>query len=221
MIRCHSSLMEKQGKMFNGITNLNLQVYSGDGLDQVSSCCCRNLEAEDADEFIVQRLDQTDEAALPFHQEGASLIAVQRLSSDYSEEPRLSRGHVHRPQGGSHCRVLGNGEGVLRLTERGNKSIWWDDMDEGGHQRVFGWRTAVRGLDKEGQHGPLEVVHGAFSHHPTAVWLHLSTSKISMSFKSTSRTIILEPLLSLSLKSTVFESTVYIFSPSYFSLNAL
>lgn len=34
-------------------TNLNLQIYSGDWLNQVSSCCCCNFKAEDADLFIV------------------------------------------------------------------------------------------------------------------------------------------------------------------------
>ena len=166
--------------MFYCMTNLNLQVYSGDGLDQVSSRCRRNLKAEDADELIVKRLDETDQTRLPLHQEGPSLVAVERLSSDHGKEARLSRDHVHRPQGRPYCRVLGDGEGVLRLTEGGDECVRWDDVDEGGHQRVFGRRAAVCGFDEEGQHGPLEVVHGAFSHHPTAVWLHLGTSKINL-----------------------------------------
>lgn len=64
------------GSMLNCITNLNLQVHSGDRFDQVSSCCSRNLKAEDADMFIVQRLDQTDQTCFPLHQEGPSLVAV-------------------------------------------------------------------------------------------------------------------------------------------------
>lgn len=64
-------------------------------------------------------------------------------------------------------------------------------MDEGGHQRVFGRGTAVCGFDKEGQNSPLEVVHSTFSHHPTAVWLHLGTSKITMPLKTTLEAIIL------------------------------
>lgn len=155
--------------MFNCMTNLNLQVYSGDGLDEVSSRCPRNLKAEDADEFIVQRLDDTNQTRLPLHQEGPSLVAVERLSSDHGEEPRLSRSHVHRPQGRPYCRVLWDGERVLRLAEGRDVCVWWDNVDKGRHQRVFGRRAAVGGFDEEGQHSPLEVIHGAFSHHPTAV----------------------------------------------------
>lgn len=117
--------------MFHCITNLNLQVYSGDRLDEVSSCCCSDLEAEDADLFIVQLLDQTDQTCFPLYQEGPSLVAVNRLSSNYGEEPSLSGAHVHRPQGCSYCCVLRDSEGVLRLAERGNKCIWWDHVDEG------------------------------------------------------------------------------------------
>lgn len=82
--------------MFNCVTNLNLQVNTGDRLNQVSSCCCCNLEAEDADLFIVKWFNQTDETCFSVYKEGPSLVAVDCLSSNYSEEPGLSRAHVHR-----------------------------------------------------------------------------------------------------------------------------
>lgn len=117
--------------MINFITNLNLKVYSGDRLDEVSSRCCCNLKAEDADLFIVERLDQTDQTRFPLHQEGSSLVAVNCLSPDDCEEPGLPRAHVHRTQGCPHCCVLGDGEGVLWLAEGRNERIWGDDVDKG------------------------------------------------------------------------------------------
>lgn len=65
---------------------------------------------------------------------------------------------------------------------------------------MFGRGAAVCGFDKEGKHGPLEVVHSAFSHHPTAVWFHLGTRTITIQFKSNRILIytLRSPLLELS-----------------------
>lgn len=111
-------------------TNLNLQVDRGDGLDEVFSRRCRNLKAEDADLLIVQRLDQTDQARFPVHQESPPQVAVNSLPSDSREEPALSGAHVHRPQRRPYGRVLRDGEGVLWLAEGGDERIWWNDVDE-------------------------------------------------------------------------------------------
>lgn len=178
--------------MCDFITNLDLHVDGGDGLDQISPGCRCHFETKGADLLIVQRLDQADQTGLPLHQESPSLVAVERLAPNCGEEPGLCGAQVHRAQGRSYRRVLGDGEGVLRLAEGGNEGIRRDHVDEGRHQRVFGWRTAVRGFDKEGQHRPLEVVHCAFSHHPTAVWLHLETSKITTLFRCILEIMILE-----------------------------
>lgn len=162
-------------KITNGLTNLNFQVHSGDSLDQVSPCRCSDLKAKDADLLVIQRFGQADQTRLPLHQEGPSLVAVDCLPSDRREQPGLSGAHVHRAQGRPDRCVLWDGEGVLRLAEGGDERVRRDHVDESRHQGVFGWGAAVGGFDEEREHGPLEVVHVAFGHHPATVWLHLSS----------------------------------------------
>lgn len=121
------------------ITDLDLQVHGGDGLNKVLPCRCCHLESEDGDLLVVQRLDQADQTRLPVHQEGSSQVTVNGLAADHSEEAALPRSHVDGAQGCPHWRVLRDGEGVLRLAERGDEGIRWHHVDEGRHQRMFRW----------------------------------------------------------------------------------
>ena len=161
--------------IISSLTDLDFQVYSGDSLDQVSSCRRSNLKTKDADLLVIQRLGQANQTRLPIHHEGPPLVAVDRFPSNRGKEPGLARTHVHGPQGCPHRCVLGDGEGVLRLAEGGDKGVRRDHVDKRRYQGVFGWGAGVCGFDKEGQHGPLQVVHIALGHHPATVWLHLST----------------------------------------------